>query len=208
MEYLQHIQLWEQGKKSYSIGNAQQHKAKTAIVADHMLLMKDFYSIDWQQRIRVSRLAPENWLTDDPDGSRRFGNFIHLILSKIKSADEIEKECVVLHTKGLVNQKEQENLSKLLHKLWQVDAIKQLFENTYTAKNEAEILLSDGKTIRPDRLLFRENECIIIDYKTGKAEESHRKQLANYQSALEEMGYSNVKKCLIYVNELPEIVMW
>ncbi|MCX6230055.1 MAG: UvrD-helicase domain-containing protein [Bacteroidetes bacterium] len=208
MEYLQHIQIWEEGKTSYSIGNTEQHKAITDTVADHMLMMKDFYSIDWQQRIRVSRLAPDNWLSDDPDGSRRFGNFIHLILSKLKNADEIEKECITLYTKGLINQKEKENLSKLLHKLWQVDAIKQLFENAFPAKNEAEILLSNGKTIRPDRLLFRENECIIIDYKTGKAEESHRKQLANYQAAMEDMGYKNVKKCLIYVNELPEMVMW
>jgi len=206
--YLQHINLWEEEKTSYSIGNTMQKTDKTTSKADNMLFMKDFYSFDWQKRIIVSKLAPDNWLTDDPDGSRRFGNLIHLVLSKLKNQTDIEKECEALLTKGLIKQNEKTDLIKLLHKLWQLDEVKLLFENTYKTKNEAEILLSNGKTIRPDRLLFKDDEVYIIDYKTGKPEESHRKQLDHYQTALEAMNYKKIKKHLIYVNEHAEVVVW
>jgi len=207
-EYLQLKQLWEEGKTTYSLGNGIAQQSKTSANDENMLQMKDFYSFDWQQRIRVSRLAPENWLAADPDGSRRFGNIIHLILSTLKTADEIDAACDMLQNKGILNQLEKIDIIRLLHILWQQNEVKALFENTYPAKNEAEILMSDGNTIRPDRLLFKENECIIIDYKTGKAEDSHRRQLDHYQAAMADMGYDNIKKCLIYVNETPEVIMW
>ncbi len=206
--YLQHIQLWEEGKSTYSIGNTSQTKAKTSLSSDNMLYMKDFYSFDWQNRIIVSKLAPDNWNTEDPDGSRRFGNFIHLILSRIINQNEFEKETEALFTKGLITVHEKNDLMKLLNKLWLLDEVKHLFENKFEAKNEAEILLSNGKTIRPDRLLFKVDEVFIIDYKTGKPADSHRKQLDHYQSALNEMGYLKIRKYLIYINEKAEVINW
>ncbi len=206
--FLQHIQFWEEGKTTYSIGKTSQIPLKASSKTDNMLFMKDFYSFDWQKRIIVSNLAPQNWNPDDPDGNRRFGNFIHLVLSKIKNQSEIEKEVVELLTKGLITIKEKNDLIKLLNKLWLLDEVKHLFENAYEAKNEAEILLSNGKTIRPDRLLFKADVVSIIDYKTGKPEDSHKKQLDHYQKALEEMGYKKIKKYLIYINEKAEVVIW
>jgi len=190
------------------LGNGLAKQSNQSANDENMLPRKDFFHFDWQKRSRVSRLAPENWLVADREGRRRFGNIIHLFLSTLKTADEIDAACDSLQTKGMLNQLEKTDISSLLHKLWQQHEIKAFFENTFPAKNEAEILMSDGNTIRPDRLLFKENECFIIDYKTGKAEDSHRRQLDHYQTALADMGYNNIKKCLIYVNELPELVMW
>ena len=93
-------------------------------------------------------------------------------------------------------------------KLWKLEEVKQLFNDTLQAKNETEILLSNGKVIRPDRLVFKEDEVIIIDYKTGKHQESHCKQLDHYQTILEEMGYLKIKKILIYVSDEAEVVIW
>ena len=207
-DYLQYVQLWEEGKTTYSIGKTSQILLKASSKADNMLYMNDFYSFDWKKRIIVSNLAPANWNTEDPDGSRRFGNFIHLVLSKIKNQSEIEKEAVELFTKGLITLKEKNDLIKLLNKLWLIDEVKHLFENAFETKNEAEILLSNGKTIRPDRLLFKADEVFIIDYKTGKPEDSHKKQLDHYQTALKEMGCKKIKKYLIYINEKTEVVIW
>jgi len=206
--YLQHIQLWEEGKTKYSIGKTSKTQTKSSSKTDNMLFMEDFYSFDWQKRIIVSNLAPDNWNTGDPDGSRRFGNFIHLVLSKIKNQNEIDNQTEELYTKGLISLKEKNDLLKLLNKLWLLNDVKHLFENTFVAKNEAEILLSNGKTIRPDRLLFKDDSTCIIDYKTGKPEDSHRKQLDHYQTVLTEMGYLTIKKILIYINDKVEVKIW
>ena len=43
--------------------------------------------------------------------------------------------------------------------------MKPYFAQGLRVKNEEEILLSNGRILRPDRLIFKENEVIIIDYK-------------------------------------------
>ncbi|MFZ4414603.1 MAG: UvrD-helicase domain-containing protein [Bacteroidales bacterium] len=206
--YLQHLQLWQEGTTTYNLGTSKAKASSSTSTSDNMLQMNEFYSFDWQNRILVSKLAPQNWNTDDPDGSRRFGNYIHLVLSKIKHQNEIEKETEELFTKGLLTLKEKNELIKLLLKLWKLEEVKQLFNDTLQAKNETEILLSNGKVIRPDRLVFKKDEVIIIDYKTGKHQESHSKQLDHYQTILEEMGYLKIKKILIYVSDEAEVVIW
>ncbi len=67
--------------------------------------------------------------------------------------------------------------------------------------NEKDILLAGGHTVRPDRLVFRKHEVIIIDYKTGQEEEYHQQQLNGYAGKLQQMGYTNIKKYLLYIDE-------
>ena len=70
-------------------------------------------------------------------------------------------------------------------------------------KTEKEILMENGKTYIPDRLLFSKNtdEVVVIDYKTGVRQKKHIQQISEYAIALEKMGKSNIKKVLIYTSE-------
>ena len=54
----------------------------------------------------------------------------------------------------------------------------------------------------PDRLIFlNDTDVVIIDYKTGKENDSHKIQLNKYKSVLEEMNFKVAEKILIYINE-------
>jgi ATP-dependent exoDNAse (exonuclease V) beta subunit len=68
-------------------------------------------------------------------------------------------------------------------------------------KTEIEILLPDGKTIRPDRLILEEGRATVIDFKTGKPAESHKKQIRMYEEKIRELGYEKVSGVLLYLNE-------
>ena len=68
-------------------------------------------------------------------------------------------------------------------------------------KNEEEILLSNGKTIRPDRLVFDKEKVTVIDYKTGRHRDDHVKQVEKYKRALKAMGYENVVCILAYIDD-------
>ena len=59
----------------------------------------------------------------------------------------------------------------------------------------------DKKIVIPDRLIFRNNEVTIIDYKTGKPDKKHRQQILKYAEALKNLNYSIDKKLLVYINE-------
>ena len=57
--------------------------------------------------------------------------------------------------------------------------------------------------MRPDKLVFLDNQTIIIDYKTGKENtKKYFNQLLKYQNALQDMGYKNIKMLLVYIDTL------
>ena len=74
-----------------------------------------------------------------------------------------------------------------------------------TIKNEPEILEMQGEASRPDRVVFDGEETIVIDYKTGRKSQSHRKQIERYGRLLQEMGYQRVRKLLVYLGEEVEV---
>ena len=50
-------------------------------------------------------------------------------------------------------------------------------------------------------VFLNDTDVVIIDYKTGKENDSHKIQLNKYKSVLEEMNFKVVEKILIYINE-------
>lgn len=57
---------------------------------------------------------------------------------------------------------------------------------------------------RPDRVMMKDDETIVVDFKFGKKKEEYHTQVREYISLLNEMGHPNVKGYLWYVfaNEL------
>ena len=45
----------------------------------------------------------------------------------------------------------------------------------FEGKNEEEILFGNGRILRPDRLIFKENEVSIIDYKLARKQYTKNK---------------------------------
>ena len=90
------------------------------------------------------------------------------------------------------------NLEKELSYLFSLDEINYFFTSDWLIKTEKEILLPNGKTYIPDRILFKNNEVVVLDYKTGKIDVSHKEQIMRYSSVLAEMGYTNINLFLIY----------
>jgi predicted Ser/Thr protein kinase len=68
--------------------------------------------------------------------------------------------------------------------------------------NEQEILISNGETQRPDRILIGENETIVIDYKFGKHDDAkYRKQVRDYMKNLEQIGLPDVTGYIWYFKD-------
>ena len=59
----------------------------------------------------------------------------------------------------------------------------------------------EGYKYRPDRVILKNNNATVIDYKFGQEERAfHIRQLRGYSDFLTEMGYKPVKACLYYVS--------
>ena len=75
------------------------------------------------------------------------------------------------------------------------------FDGTYRVMNEASIVDAQGEIKRPDRVLLAPDgsRVIVIDYKFGAPHAAHRRQVKEYVSLLQQMGYPAAEGWLWYV---------
>tara|TARA_Y100001970_G_scaffold170540_1_gene208452 strand:- start:653 stop:1048 length:396 start_codon:yes stop_codon:yes gene_type:complete len=103
---------------------------------------------------------------------------------------------------GNINKTQREEINRIILSIINHPEIKEFYTSNILSYNEREIIVKDGKNLIPDRIVIpKKNTAIIIDYKTGDFNNYHIKQLNDYQNALKKMGYSVVKKILVYIKE-------
>ena len=124
-------------------------------------------------------------------------------MSKIKDKSQVKTALQLALLEGILVENEKDKLEKLIIELIEHPELNLYFLPNVNCKLESEIITATGELLRPDRIVFNSNETIIIDYKTGKENNSlYFKQLINYQNALIEMEYKNIKKILVYTDNL------
>lgn len=126
---------------------------------------------------------------------------MHRIFEKIRFFSDIDSVVNQFFTDGIIDDKQQ--IYNYIEKLKNSDVYRYFDEdNGFEIFNEIEIFDSEKKrNIRCDRLMLKENNAIIIDYKFGKQYEKYNKQIENYVSVIKNTGYDNVEGYLLYFPE-------
>lgn len=145
------------------------------------------------------------------------GNLYHSIFQHIHIPDDVPHAIQMLKSKGcfgtLLDAKEaQVTVTKLIEGI--TENHPEWFSPEWQTLNERAILYLENKilkTKRPDRVIVKGNQAIIIDYKTAQgvikteadgclvAPKDNREQLENYKELLQQIGYTNVKAFLWYI---------
>ena len=138
---------------------------------------------------------------NQPEKEADKGRRVHEILSYIKTVNDVDDALKKALRLGLIANSEVREMRSTLNIVLKNADMRPYFAQGLRVKNEEEILLSNGRILRPDRLIFKENEVIIIDYKTGLENNTHKKQILEYKTEIENMGY-RVKECLfVYIKD-------
>jgi len=129
---------------------------------------------------------------------------LHLALSDIHYLWQQESVIDKLYKAGKCVKEDYEKLKLTISELLNHTEIISYFTDEWEVKTEKEILMANGKTYIPDRLLFSKDkdEVIVIDYKTGAVKDKHEIQITEYANALRLMGKANIKRILIYTNPI------
>ena len=164
--------------------------------------------LNWKEVISLKHTAEEIWDTETSATKRDWGKLLHLVLSKINYFYQKEEVIDQMYKLGEFTNEDYQKLQKVVAEVLNHQEIKTYFTDDWEVKNERGILMSNGKTYIPDRLLFSKNtdKVVVIDYKTGLEKEKHKIQVTDYANALIIMGYSNVEKILIYTSETIKVV--
>ena len=61
--------------------------------------------------------------------------------------------------------------------------------------------------VKPDRIVItKDKKVYLLDYKTGVHNSKYKKQLEEYEVAIELMGFKVEKKTLVYIAEEIQVV--
>ncbi len=147
------------------------------------------------------------------ESSHRFmdrGNIMHHLFAAIGTADDIDRAIDALMAEGIMAAGDglAEDIRQETHRAFADERVQAWFDGSWTQLfNERNIVqMADGrlKQQRPDRVMMRGNDVVIIDYKFGKPSRKHLTQVRGYMELLARMGYAdkNITGYLWYVDSM------
>jgi CRISPR/Cas system-associated exonuclease Cas4 (RecB family) len=81
-----------------------------------------------------------------------------------------------------------------------MDTVREWFDGSWRVIAEQDILTKEGTLRRPDRVMIRAGEVVVVDYKFGeKKSPGHLAQVRIYAEMLRQMNYEKVSGFIWYV---------
>ncbi len=172
---------------------------------DTTFLEGNFSPISLKNKLWFPDISLKENALDEDTGlteKQRFGNQLHFLLSITSDSSEIEFNLKSNLENGLLEKDFETKLRDTLHQIFGMKDYQELLIDATKILNEQGIIISVNETKRPDKIICKENETIVIDYKTGIPKAQHLKQVQLYADTLREMGYQQVRGIVFYTSEL------
>ena len=147
---------------------------------------------------------------DEAESSQRFinrGRLLHTLFSAIETEKDIDNAISQLVFEGVIGRSEtEEEIRNLTQRAFSLPQVKDWYSGTWQLFNECDIIWQENgelRTRRPDRVMMRGEEIVVVDFKFGKPNKKYNKQVQGYMQLLVRMGYvaENIRGYLWYVEE-------
>ncbi|MFV0482703.1 MAG: UvrD-helicase domain-containing protein [Bacteroidales bacterium] len=148
--------------------------------------IKSNYFQHYTEKLRISEQSKLYFADQNRDGRREMGNTMHKILESVVYTDDIPRAVERAALEGRVTKSIQMELTKQLTEFVSRSEYKEYFEKGIKVLNERDILCGNRGIRRPDRIVIKNNKCTVIDFKFGKPESKHKKQIEYYKQLLSE----------------------
>jgi ATP-dependent exoDNAse (exonuclease V) beta subunit len=157
---------------------------------------------NWSELLEVKQYAVDFSKEGlDQRQKRDFGLLVHELLEKSRTQTDIDMHLEAFFFEGRLDESEKNEVSKQLDKLFANPVFSSWFEGEGQLMAEQGILLPDGAQKRPDRIILKDKEAIIVDFKTGSEFEKHQKQVKEYMDLVASLSQKNTKGYLCYLED-------
>lgn len=134
----------------------------------------------------------------------RQGQLLHTLFASIDTKEDLTAAIERLLFEGVIESAEKaQEIYEIAERALNLDEVKDWYSGEWTLYNECSIIYNDeqGKmqTRRPDRVMMKGKEVIVVDFKFGKKKPEYSTQVREYMSLLSEMGYTDIKGYIWYV---------
>ena len=188
--------------KEYSFG---MHQSKTVKKKkdDEEVWILESYSVSTKPLKIAQQLEASEFFKEEESkivAGIEHGKLMHKLFSMIITSKDIDNALYSLKNEGVITESQVEPLKQSVSKILDNQPFADWFSGSWTVKNESEILTKGAAIYRPDRVMIRENQAIVVDYKFGEQLPKHQKQVQNYMQLIKGMNYADVKGYIWYVD--------
>lgn len=151
---------------------------------------------------------------DDDETGRyiRQGQLLHNLFASIRQEGDLPQAIERLRFEGILeSDKQEKQIQKLAQWALGNPKVKDWYSGEWELYNECSIIYTDEEGImqtrRPDRVMMKDGQVVVVDFKFGKPKDGYRQQVREYMDLLSAMGYEQISGYLWYVfaNELEEV---
>jgi len=161
---------------------------------------KPFKHIPLGNNRALIHMESENFFNSNTDKQINHGNIMHQLFEHIIEAKDIDRAIAKLRFEGKIEGTEIKDIKNTILSWLKHPGVTKWFDGSYIVKTEADILSSKIK--RPDRVMIKNDEVVVVDYKFGQQKHpSHHTQVRNYMHLLKNMNFKKVSGFLWYAEK-------
>jgi len=136
------------------------------------------------------------------------GKLLHELFEKIATVADVTPSLKRMVSEGKINTKTSEEYFQIISDLLADEPFLSWFSGEWKVLNERDVLRGDEKRHRPDRVMIKNDELVVVDYKTGSKSDKDFAQVRGYLKDFTKMGYVLPKGFLWYIsnNEIIEVI--
>lgn len=166
-------------------------------------LITSGYKVNQKVESLNLKLHGENYFSSDSEKREKinYGKLMHELFERITYKSDIPSAVRNLVLEGKISEDDAARITERISGLIEQPEVAGWFSADNKVMNEAGILLSEGITRRPDRVIFRDGKTVIVDFKFGSENDHYIRQINRYRDLLIQMGYNNITACIWYVDQ-------
>ena len=191
---------WNDEMKLFSRGMPGIQSYADSLVSEDRMVPEIYHVNNFKNKLRL-RPYSNLFFSDDQEIGKRIdhGKLMHDIFENIVTFKDIEKAVMQKSNDGIITKSEAVDLIGTISDIASRKNVAHWFDGTWRVRNETAILMKGGKTVRPDRVMIKDDQVIVVDYKFGEQlQPRYMNQVRRYMGELREMGYNNLKGYVWY----------
>jgi ATP-dependent exoDNAse (exonuclease V) beta subunit len=189
---------YDQESKVFEFGDWPEDQEKTSILAKSPELRWAYKN--WSEVLSLKKYAVDF----SPEGMEQrkkqlFGLIVHEILELSADKAATMQNLQAFYFDGRLNEDEKKLVQKQLDHLFTDPLFTSWFGTAGILLSEQGILLPGGKQKRPDRIILKADEALIVDFKTGEAQSRYASQVREYMELVSKLAQKPAKGYLCYL---------
>ncbi|MFT4032286.1 MAG: UvrD-helicase domain-containing protein [Siphonobacter sp.] len=165
------------------------------------LILEEIVSVNRMDHLRLRRQTERITELDSFQTQKDWRLKAKAVLREIRTPDDVPAVIARMQQRGLLDDEQKAKMVACINQILKQKVMKPYFELPAEFLFEKEIIMPNGSTIRPDRVIIRPNQQLaILEYKIGNPADSHQKEMKKYASIYRKMGYKDVECWLVYLD--------